>query len=295
MYRVLRALARRIRYSDRPLWVPPGHFYSPLVDPNDKHVARILDGFETTKLADDESLRIDHALILRTLERIAAYYGDLPFSDEQANGYRYHYKNGMFEYGDGIVYFGMLRDLRPKRVIEVGSGYSSCLLMDTNDTFLARKIEVTFIEPYPDVFNRLTGGDDYYRSRLISSMVQDVPTNLFQTLESGDILFIDSSHVGKMGSDVNDYLFRIFPALQPGVIIHVHDIHYPFEYPSDWIRSENRSWNEAYLLRAFLQYNSRFQIVYFNSYVYRCHRDLLAAKMPKCLQNCGGSIWLRKT
>ncbi len=90
-----------------------------------------------------------------------------------------------------------------------------------------------------------------------------------------------------------DYLFRIFPALNPGVVIHVHDIPYPFEYGPDWIEQENRSWNEAHALRAFLRYNRRFEVIYFNHYMLRKHPELLA-RTPLCLRNCGGSLWLRK-
>ena len=276
-------------------WVPPGHFYSPLVDPDDRHVARILDNLEASILPPDTGVILDDERILATLNRISCNYPEMPFSDQKIRGLRYHFRNGAFEQGDGTVYFCMLRDISPKRVIEVGSGFSSCLIMDTNDRFFNRGIEVKFIEPYPETFNRLTVGDSYYRERLICSPIQDVPTSVFQTLTAGDILFIDSTHVGKMGSDVNDYLFRILPRLAAGVLIHIHDIPYPFEYPSDWIRKENRSWNEAYLLRAFLQFNPVFRVIYFNHYVYKVHRDLLAEKMPKCLENPGASIWIEKT
>ena len=233
--------------------------------------------------------------MIRRLDRLSTFYKELPFTDEKLDsGPRYFYINGLYEYGDAIVYFGMIRDLKPKRILEIGSGYSSALAMDTNDRFFNRAIDLTFIEPYPETLLRVIGDDSFYNKKLIQSKVQDVPTSTFQKLERNDILFIDSSHVAKMASDVNDYLFRILPDLQSGVVIHIHDVLYPFEYWPVWIDEQNRSWNEAYALRAFLQYNHAFRIIYFNDFVFRKHKSLLTDKMPLCMRNAGASIWLEK-
>jgi hypothetical protein len=105
---------------------------------------------------------------------------------------------------------------------------------------------------------------------------------------------VDSSHVSKTGSDVNYYLFQILPRLKPGVVIHIHDMFWPFEYLEEWVLSEKRSWNEAYLVHAFLQYNSAFEIVYWNNYAFHFLSAELRAAMPLCLGNEGGSLWLRK-
>lgn len=275
------------------LWVPAGHFYSPVVDPDDPHVRQVLDNHSTCELPENSGVVLDEE-ILHWFEHISSFYKELPFAAEKSSSLRYFYQNGAYEYGDAATYFGMIRYLQPKRIIEIGSGYSSCLAMDTNDRFFNRRIDLTFIEPYPETLLSLLREDDPYRNRLIRSKVQDVPTSVFQTLQPNDILFIDSSHVAKMASDVNDYIFRILPALNPGVVIHIHDIPYPFEYASDWIDKENRSWNEAYLLRAFLQFNTSFKVIYFNHYMYRRYPDLLRQKMPMCLINCGASIWLKR-
>ena len=105
--------------------------------------------------------------------------------------------------------------------------------------------------------------------------------------------FVDSTHVGKIGSDVN-YLFNeILPSLQPGVVVHVHDIFYPFEYPRYWIE-EGRAWNEAYMLRCFLQYNSAFNILLWNHFLAQFHSAYFQEHMPLCLANTGASIWLRR-
>ena len=108
------------------------------------------------------------------------------------------------------------------------------------------------------------------------------------------ILFIDSTHVSKIGSDVNSLLFDILPKLNRGVYVHFHDVFYPFEYPQEWVY-QGLAWNEAYILRAFLQHNDAFKIVFFNTYLELFYREKFENSMPLCLKNPGGSIWLTKT
>jgi hypothetical protein len=115
----------------------------------------------------------------------------------------------------------------------------------------------------------------------------------FDVLMESDVLFVDSSHVVKVGSDVLDLFFRILPRLKSGVYIHFHDIFHPFEYPKEWIIN-GKAWNEAYLLRAFLQYNDSFEIVFFNTFLEFFHPGRFHRDMPLCMKNPGGSIWLRK-
>ncbi|MCU4121180.1 class I SAM-dependent methyltransferase [Variovorax sp. N23] len=131
-------------------------------------------------------------------------------------------------------------------------------------------------------------------STVLGQPLQDVPVGVFQALGENDVLFIDSTHVSKVGSDVNRLLFEIFPLLAPGVVIHLHDIFYPFEYPKAWIL-EGRAWNEAYLVRAFLQDNARFQVLLMNTFMSHFHREFFEQQMPLCLHNEGASLWLRKT
>jgi len=112
-------------------------------------------------------------------------------------------------------------------------------------------------------------------------------------LGENDLLVIDSTHVLKTGSDVDRIFAEILPRLKQGVLIHFHDIFYPFEYPIDWVR-QGRAWNEIYALRTFLQYNTTFRIVFFNTCLELLIPEYFAEKMPLCLKNTGGSIWLRK-
>ena len=250
--------------------------------------------YERGELPDRGDIAIDEDVIGSWLGRLARHYGKPGFPERRQRGWRYFLDNPEFAFGDGIVYASMIQEVRPKRIVEAGSGFSSCLAMDVNERLFAGAIEITIIDPFPNRLLRLLPKNDRYRESIRRMPLQSAPLEWFETLSENDILFIDSSHVAKTGSDVNDYLFRILPRLGPGVLVHVHDIPFPFEYPPDWITKENRSWTEAYLLRAFLQYNSSFQIVYWNHFVYRRMRGTLETAMPLCLRNCGASIWLRK-
>ena len=116
---------------------------------------------------------------------------------------------------------------------------------------------------------------------------------MFAGLQSGDILFINTSHVSKIGSDVNFIFFEILPLLQPGVVVHFHDIFYPFGYPSEWF-GKGMFWNEAYLLRAFLSFNPSFEILLFNSYLNHCASARLKSRCPRIWEDKGASLWLRR-
>ncbi len=131
------------------------------------------------------------------------------------------------------------------------------------------------------------------RGTILEKGVQDVPLSVFECLEANDILFIDSTHVCKTGSDVNYLFFEVLPRLKPGVVVHVHDIFHPFEYPKRWVM-EGRAWNEVYLLRAFLQFNSAFKVLLFANYLSTFHRESLVAALPMCQGNFGGNIWLQR-
>ena len=186
----------------------------------------------------------------------------------------------------------MLLHLKPRRVIEVGLGMSSCLLLDTNQHFLDLSIDCTLIDPFPERFKKLCGGD-MAGARLLELKLQDAPLSLFETLEPDDVLFIDSSHVAKTGSDVNHYLFEILPRLKTGVVVHIHDILYPFEYPRDWVFA-GTAWNEVYVIRALLQGNSYFQILFWNHFLATVARPQYHNTFPDFAKDLGGSLWIRK-
>lgn len=268
----------------------PGHFYSPVADLTDiwRRESSI---FEAPTAIPGIQLNADRQLHL--LEQLAMHYPRMPFADQRRSGLRYFFDNPNFSYGESIVLFCMMNLLRPRRIIEIGSGYSSCVILDTNEVAFGGSIACTFIEPYPELLLSLMKPGDTERAQVLSQRVQDVDLDVFTRLEAGDILFVDSSHVSKVGSDVNHIFFEVLPRVAEGVYVHFHDIMVGFEYPREWVY-QGRAWNEAYLMRAFLQYNSAFSVEFFNSYLGHFHRSALTAALPLCDKNPGTSLWLKK-
>lgn len=272
-------------------FVPPGHFYSPIpsIDEVNRDEERIF-AKPDKQISGIELRETEQLSLLQSFEK---YYADIPFKSEKTKGSRYYFENPAYSYCDAIFLNFMIRYAQPKRIVEIGSGFSSCATLDTNEIFFNNSISTTFIEPYPDLLLSLISEEDKERIKILPTRLQDVPLSIFSDLESGDILFIDSTHVGKVFSDVNLIFFEILPRLQSGVYIHIHDVFFPFEYPKEWIFG-GRAWNEIYMLRCFLQYNQKFEIILMNTYLEHFHEAYFRERMPLCLKNRGGSIWLRK-
>lgn len=284
----VRALHKENRYAK----YPPGHYYSPIVATQavkDRQEA-IWKGADVDGVAGVD-LRTGSQLEL--LAQLAAFYPDVPFTTQKRQGYRYYFGNDFYSYTDGFVLHAMIRHLSPRRIIEIGSGFSSAVMLDTNQYYFENGIALTFIDPYADRLFSLITEADRASTTVIEKDVQLLPLSLFETLEQGDILFVDSTHVSKTGSDVNYILFEILPRLKKGVFIHFHDVFYPFEYPKQWVFN-GFNWNEDYLLRAFLMYNDKFRIALFSEYLHQLHPDTFSA-MPMLRENFGGNLWIEKT
>ncbi len=268
----------------------PGHFYSTIVS------------VEELRSRQDElwappppglpgiDLNADAQVAL--MGRLEAYYNELPFAEEPQPLTRYHYANNYFAHTDAILLYGMIRHFKPARIIEVGSGFSSCVMLDTDERFCGNSMSLTCIEPHPARLRQLLRPQDMERLRLLEMPVQRVALSTFEELDKGDILFIDSSHVVKTGSDVNHLLFEVLPRLRSGVLIHFHDIFHPFEYPKDWVLG-GFNWNEDYFIRAFLMHNQAYRIMLFANYLHKVHPSVFD-NMPLCRRNRGGSLWLEK-
>jgi Methyltransferase domain len=272
-------------------FAPPGHFYSPIPDLDDlrQRAGQIF----ARRVTEIPGLDLREREQLALLKRFRGFYRDQPFDAHKTAERRYYFENPQYSYSDALFYHFILRYLRPRAVIEVGSGFSSCVALDTNETHLDGQLRLTCIEPYPDRLRALMKPPDEERVEVVPKPVQDVPLTTFDALRENDILFIDSTHVVKVGGDVNYLFFEVLPRLAKGVHVHVHDVFYPFEYPLPWLE-EGRVWSEAYLLRAFLQYNSAFEVVAFNTFLEERHPRLFERDFPLCLRNPGGSIWLRR-
>jgi hypothetical protein len=277
-----------------PLLFPIGHFYSPICDPAElrDQEGKLWPGAASSEMP---GIALNTEVQLRILQsEFARFAPEISFSPEESleSPRRYHYNNDQYPCLDAEVLFCMLRHLGPKHVMEIGSGYSSLITAEVNRRFRGGAMEFTCIEPYPRQF--LIDGVPGVTS-LIRRKIQEVEPAFFRQLGLNDILFIDSSHVAKTGSDVNYLLFEVLPNLRPGVLVHIHDIFLPDEYPKRWVMEENRNWNEQYLVRAFLQYNNVFEIVWASYYMCTRHSVETSAIFPRFLQlGGGGSLWLRR-
>ncbi len=266
----------------------PGHYYSPIIDTN---------GLNQTSLNNENTSGIDLNIEeqLKLLNILKKYISEFPFSKNKDSTKRYFFNNNFYPFNDAIFLFGIIKHHKPKQIIEIGSGYSSALILDTNHLYFDNTIKITFIEPNPERLNLLLNTND--KINLIVKKVQEVPDEIFTSLQKNDILFIDSSHIAKTGSDLNHILFNILPKLRKGVLIHFHDIFYPFEYPQKWIMEEKRNWNENYFLKAFLMYNPNFKIILFNTFLLSKYKSWFNEHFPNSLKHKDifGSIWLVKT
>ncbi len=272
-----------------PLYAP-GHFYSPIpdLDAVTADAARIFDRPDSILGVD---LRRDAQRA--RFESIATRWSEFPYYGAADPQLRYRPDNDYFGHMDGLVLFGMLVTIKPKRYVEIGSGWSSALVLDTRQRLLDRDLECTFVEPYPERLHGLLRPEDHDSVTIIERPLQDVDPALFDVLDPGDVLFIDSSHVSKVGSDVNLLLFDVLPRVPAGVWVHVHDIGYPFEYPREWIY-EGRAWNEAYLLHALLLENPRWEIELWNNYLSEKDHETVARLLPAPATADGLSLWLTR-
>jgi hypothetical protein len=269
---------------------PPGHFYSAIPDLFD--IWQREDAVFPSPRPELPGIQLQVESQLELLRQLEKFQAGLTFPAKKQPGLRYYSDNPNFTQGDGAVLYCMLQFLAPKHVIEIGSGFSSCLVLDINESVFQGGIACSFIEPHAELLLDLVKPEDQFA--LYRQPVQSVDLDLFTQLGPGDILLVDSSHVSKVGSDVNHIFFEILPRLRPGVYVHFHDAWYDFQYPKKWIY-EGRVWNEAYLLRAFLQYNNSFSIEFFSAYLGKFHQAALGSALPLTREDPGTSLWLRKT
>lgn len=218
---------------------------------------------------------------------------EFAFSDEDTGDpHEYHAANEIFPVVDAWMLQGMVRHFAPERVIEVGCGWSSLVTARVNREYQAGAIDLTCIDPNPPEF--LQGGVDGI-SRIIAQHGQEIPIDTFLELRDGDILFVDSSHTVQTGGDVTFLVQEVLPRLSPGVLVHFHDVFLPWDYPIDWVLS-GRAWNEQYLVRSFLAFNSAFHILMSVGWMSTYRADLLAEVLPGFPEAYarGGSLWIRR-
>jgi predicted O-methyltransferase YrrM len=272
-------------------FVPPGHFYSP-IPAIESIVGKDFSSLVSKELENIPGINFNIEGQLKLLRSFAEDYKVPEWLDDENDQYNFHFNNPFFSYGDASALGLVLQHYKPSKIIEVGSGYSTALFLD----MLAMKYitsKVTCIEPYPNVLYSLISETQKSHLEIIENKLETIPISKFSDLIEGDLLFIDSTHVSKFDSDVNYLFSEILPVLKSGVLVHIHDIFYPFEYPKEWLL-EGRAWNEAYILKAFLQYNDSFEILFWPSMLHVKFPNAVKAALPKLNRNPGASIYLRR-
>lgn len=271
--------------------VTPNHFFFPIPD-----TAALND-----KLWDRESelagvnMNIEMQMYLLT-EVFPKYMQETLYPAESTGkSNEYYYANGSFGPVDAEVLHCMIRHFKPRRVIEVGSGYSTlvsakaCLLNKQKDGVQS---ELVAVEPYP---NQALRQGFPGLTELIDKPLEQVDLGLFSGLEANDILFIDSTHVLKIGGDVKYLYLEVLPRLAGGVLVQCHDIFFPIEYPKQWIMENHWFWTEQYLVQAFLAFNSKFDVLWASQYIKRRHPDMLMKAFPSFNDSVSpASLWLKK-
>jgi predicted O-methyltransferase YrrM len=216
-----------------------------------------------------------------------------PVDDVEPDGALYFTNNDQYPPLDAWLLAGIMRHLRPQKMVEVGCGFSTLVGAQVNRESFQAQIDLVCIEPYPRSF-LLAGIEGVSEIRI--EKVQETPLSIFESLGKNDILFIDTSHTVKTGGDVVWIFQEILPRLAPGVVVHIHDFFVPGEYPESWVL-EGWGWNETYLVRSFLTFNNAFEILWATQYMLANHLDELLSTFPelgRCLTQGGASLWIRR-
>jgi hypothetical protein len=282
-------IKRLLRYQT--FW-EPGHYYSAI--PGKNLALAAIDKDTGPFAAKGIDLRDEAQLDL--LDELIPLMRESGFrNEEQIPSHRFYNKNGIYGYSDALILEAMIRKLRPSRIVEAGSGFTSALMMDVNGKYFDNSIKLEFIEPYPERLFNLITEEDRKRVTLRIQSLQTVDLAVFMELGERDILFIDSTHVAKTGSDLLYLFFEILPVLRSGVYIHFHDIFHRFEYQAWHFKSyEGFAWNEDYFLRSFLMYNKEFEIVLFSNYLDSTYHAHIQKLMPDYPFLTGAQLWIRK-
>ena len=271
----------------------PCNYYSPV------NSLRFLDANQDLWATPFVPLDIDWRVErqLEVAREVSRHIPELTGIPAAPRGSEFYWDNNFWNNADAMVQYGLLRSRKPRRLIEVGCGFSS---------LLAAKALARNRDENPDAvttviqWNRIRG-PSFWRislrigrsaSRSSGSCVRSA--DLFDTLEAGDILFYDGSHCVRTASDVNWFFFRVLPRLRPGVLIHFHDMFYPNDYPRQWLLERRQSWSEQFLLQAFLMHNTAYSVEISNSFIAHTCSDQIKALYGNIQPFWGCSLWMLK-
>lgn len=242
----------------------------------------------------DIDWRVEHQLAVA--REVAKFVPELAGIPASPRGNEFYWDNNFWNNADALVQYGLLRSRKPRTLIEVGCGFSSLLAAKALDRNRAEdpsaSTAVTLVEPYPRPELLANLPRDW---TLLRSILQKCPLELFDTLSGGDILFYDGSHCVRTASDVNWFFFRVLPRLRPGVLIHLHDMFFPNDYPAEWLLERRQSWNEQFLLQAFLMHNASYRIEICNSFLTHACGDQIHSLYGDVQPFWGCSFWMLKT
>lgn len=288
---VLRRLARVDRHERRTLQesgvdVLPVNFYS-----NTPSVAEIERSFEyatdTPPYLDPRIFRQER--MRRILEELLEFSGefDPPVDGSEESPRSFFWNNSTFSYSDAMAYYCFLRKTRPANIVEIGSGMSTLIALLATEKNGSGKVHC--IEPYPRDFLQR---DE--RIALHPVEAQEIaPEFLASLLGDGDVLFIDSTHTVKTGSDCLHIYLRLLPRIERDILVHSHDVFLPFGMPRDWLLDRQIFWTEQYLLLAFLIDNPKASVLYGSTYNTHWNWPLMETLMGGKCGPGGGSLWFR--
>ena len=251
------------------------HYYEPVVYPEDLR----------RPLADERTISGLDPNVPEQLDLLAKFNFDaeltaLPLDDPGTGSY--FYRNKFFESGDAEFLFNMIRYFKPAKILEIGGGYSTLMVRYAIQKNAAEDSDYacrhTCIEPYEQPWLEQTG------ATIIRERVQDIDLDIFEALDRNDLLFIDSSHVVRPQGDVVFEHQEVLGVIKSGVVIHMHDIFTPRDYPEQWILNESKLWSEQYLLEAFLSFNDQFRVIGSLNYLWHNHREILQRACPVLAQ-----------
>jgi len=265
------------------------HYYQPLINPH-KYLKKPLNG--------ERYLPAINMCVEEQLTFLAELnYGNelILFPLEKRSQNEFYYNNGSYCSGDAEYLYSVIRKTKPSKIIEIGSGQSTLMvqnaLIKNSDDNSSYRCDHTCIEPYEQPWL------ETINVNLIRKKVEEIDLSLFSSLGRNDILFIDSSHIIRAQGDVLCEYLEILPSLKEGVLIHIHDIFTPRDYPESWI-NEHLLWNEQYLLEAFLSFNTEYKVIGALNYLSNNFKKEFSAVCPIYALQPGrqpGALWLVKT
>jgi len=297
--RILRRIFNKTNHKLFEFWqklgfhIIPNHFYFPVPDTRTLGDELWEKNSKLIGIEINEQYQIN--LLFQFFSKFKKEYDEFPV-EKTSIPYQYYLKNTSFNPVDGKIYYSMIRNFKPKKIIEIGAGSSTFLAAQAllkNKEEDGDDFELYAIEPYP---NRVLRAGIPGLTKLIPKRVQEVPLSFFHKLNTNDILFIDSSHILTIGSDVAYEFLEILPQLNKGVIIHFHDIFLPAEILKELVFKDHFFFNEQYILQAFLTFNNHFEILWTGYYMHLKHHDELrkALSVEKGGKKIPKSFWIRK-